>query len=215
MIKKLIYILILFIILTNSVQAITKEGSAEYNIYGYKFKKGDNIAFLKNANKNFDLSQTSQTESDKKFYLQEAMRYYFLLSKIDINSIAAHIGLARVYDEMNLDKLAKEHFFLAYDINNKNPELNLRFGDFYYKRQDFRTALPYYKTAYINGYFANPGLNQNLGVIYEKLADIETSKKFYIVAQRLNPQNLELQNKIQLLDAINYSQSQYYLFLKQ
>lgn len=218
MIKKLIYILILFIICANiqgnSVFAQTQNAYLEYNGYKYSFKPGDEIKFLKNANTSMLLFEKSLVTVEKAFYLQEAMRYYFLLSQINPKSIDAQVGLGRVYDVMKLDKYAKEHFFMALNMDNTNPQTNFYFANFYYDRSDFITAISYFKQAYEHGYSKNYELNYKMGVIYEKLADIESAKKFYTYALRLNPINADLGNKIRLLDELNYSHSQYYLYRK-
>jgi len=214
MIKKLIYILILFISIGNFTLAATQNASVQYDGCKYSFKKGDETKFLKNANANFSLFEKAKNISDKVYYLQEAMRYYFLLSQITPNSIDAQIGLGRVYDEMKLDKYAKKAFYTAFDFNPKSPKVNLYFGDFYYKRTDYINALFYYKRAYQYGLSRSYDLNYKHAIIYEKLADIESAKKFYTIAFNLSPQNSELENKIRLLDDLNYSQTQYYLYRK-
>lgn len=214
MIKKLTYILIFIMFCVNFAFAETKDAYLRYNGYQYEFKPGDEVKFLKNANNNISLSEKSQKITGRIFYLQEAMRYYFLLSQINPKSVDAQIGLGRVYDEMKLDKYAKEHFFNALNFDNHNPSTNLHFANFYYKRNDLISALYYYKTAYNSGYSANYYLNCRLGTIYEKLADIESAKKFYSTALKLNPKSLEIRNKIHQLDRLNYSQSQYYLLHK-
>jgi len=140
------------------------------------------------------------------------MRYYFMCSKADIRSIEPQIGLGRVYDEMHRDDFAKKHFFTAVNMDNKNPAANFHFANFYYKRSDFITALHYYKKAYDNGYANRYGLNCLMGTTYEKLADIESAKKFYRNALGIRPASPDLTYKIRLLDELNYSDSQYYLF---
>ncbi|MDD3435655.1 MAG: hypothetical protein PHC64_00730 [Candidatus Gastranaerophilales bacterium] len=214
MTKNIVYILIAFMICANAVFAQTQNAYVQYNGYEYEFKKGDELKFLNNADKNMQLYKTAQIPSEKTFYLQEAMRYYFLLSLINSGSIEAQIGLGRVYDEMKEDRFAKKHFFNAVNLNSKNPAANLYFADFYYKRDDLISAMYYYKTAYQNGYWNNYSLNYRLGEIYEKLADIETAKAFYFNASRLKQDNQELLDKIRMLDGLNYSQSQYYIFKK-
>lgn len=211
MIKKLIYILILFVFFINSAIAQTQNAYLNYNDSQYAFKSGDKQKFLTNAYVNMLLWEKAQTTEDKSFYQQEAMRYFYLLSKIDSKSIDAQIGLARIYDEYKLDKFAKEHFFIAYDFDNRNPKMNFHFANFYYKRNDLMNALFYYKRAHQYGFSKNYEVNYKLGVIYEKLADIESAKKFYANASKLKPQNQELINKIRLLDELKYDESQYYL----
>lgn len=214
MIKKVIYILILFIIPMATALGETQDARIEYSGIPYKFKQGDEVKFQQNADKSMLLFQKSQTNTDRLFYIHEAMRYYFLLSQAEPSSIDAQIGIGRVYDALRLDRYSKEYFFNAFNMDSRNPKANLYFGDFYYKRNDLITALNYYNTAYQYGYAKNYYLNYQLGIVYEKLADIETAKKFYTIALRLSPQNNDLRNKIGLLEDLNYSQSQYYLYRK-
>lgn len=212
--KKLLYILITIIFCTNSAFCETRQTGIHYDGFPYSFSRGDDVKFAKNANINFTRFENAQTPMDKLFYLKESMRYNFLLIKMKPESIDAHLGLARVYDELMLDKYAKEHFFIALNLDNKNPKTNYYFGNYYYRRKNLLEALFFYKRAYQFGYSKNYELDYRLGTIYEKLADIEAAKKFYQDALKTNPMNTELSNKIHLLDELNYNQSQYYLFKK-
>lgn len=214
MIKKLIYILTLIIFCTNFAFGETRQAGINYDGYQYTFKQGDEAKFHKQAQNNLRLLESAQTREVKSFYLHETLKYYYLLSKINPSSIDAHIGLGRIYDEMKRDKYAKEQFFIALNLDNKNPKANYVFGNFYNKRDDLILALYFYKQAYQGGYSKNYELNYKMGAIYEKLADIEKSKAFYQNALKIRPQNAELANKIRLMDDLNYAQSQYYLFKK-
>ena len=95
-----------------------------------------------------------------------------------------------------------------------NPKANYYFSNYYFKRTDLLNARFYAKRAYEHGFDQNYELNYGLGSIYEKLADIERSIGFYQNAFRLGA-NQELENKIRLLDELNYNESQYYLFNKE
>lgn len=214
MIKRLIYILVLIIILSTPAIAQTQNGYLQYNGYQYSFKPGEKSLFIQKADNNMILWEKAKSPVDKKFYLQEAMRYYFLVSQADKTSLDAQIGLGRICDEMKLDARAKKHFFVAYNMNNKDPRVNFYFANYYFKRNELITALTYYQASYNSGFSNNFYLNYQLGNIYEKLADIESAKKHYIKANKLNPKSIELTNKIRLLDELNYSGSQYYLFRK-
>lgn len=215
MIKKIIYILLLIIIFSaNSVLAQMQEAYIQYNGYQYKFNPGDDAKFIKNANINLENALKTKNINDRVFYLQESMRYYFLLSLVKPDSIDAQIGLGRIYDEMLLDRYAKKHFFNAINFNSKNPKANMYFADFYYKRNELIPAVYYYKKSYESGYSSNYYVNYMLGTVYEKLADLETAKRYYARAMVLNTSKEQLPDKLRLLDDLNYSQSQYYLFKK-
>jgi tetratricopeptide (TPR) repeat protein len=212
MIKKLIYIIILTLIFSNFAYADLLEAEVKYGNVPYSFKSGDEQKFLKAADKNMLKSENAKTKKDKEFYLQEAMHYYYMVEKINKCSIDAQIGLGRIYDEAKFDRLAKRHFYQALNLSPQNPRTNLYFANYYYKRNELIEALRYYKRAYQFGYGNNFYLNIRIGAIYEKLADIETAQKYYKSALNLNPQANALYDKIRLLDDLNYSQSQYYLF---
>lgn len=214
MIKKLLYLLILIFFTCGKAFAVTQDVRLEYNVYGYRFSPGEEKFLLVQAEKNMDAWENSILMINRQYYLKEAMRYYFLLSQADNTSIDAQIGLGRIYDEMNLNKQAKEHFFLAYNMDSLNPKLNLYFGNYYYKRKQLITALYHYKRAYEDGYAKDYCLNCRIGNLYEKLADINSAKEFYVSALKLNPGDIELTKKIRLLDELNYSKSQYYKFGK-
>lgn len=212
MIKRIIYILILIIIPANFALAQIQSAGIEKSIYGYQFNPQDADDLLEKANNTMKLWEISAEKKIKEKYLHEAMNYYFLLSKVRKGSIEAEIGLGRIYDELKMDILAKQHFFNAYNINSANAKMNYYFGNYYYKRNDLNTALAYYKKAYSTGEINTYEFYYRIGTIYEKLADIETSSKFYQQAYRLNPKDTLLKRKILLLEELNYSQSQYYLY---
>lgn len=194
--------------------AFAYDGQIEYNVYGYRFNNGDEQVFLRKADASLNQALTAKSDPEKKKYLQDSMRYYFLVTKINSSSINAQIGLGKIYDEMNLDKLSLEHFYKAYNINKDNPELNLSFGDYYFKRKYYTQAVKHYQKAYQLGYYKNFFLNYKMGLIYEKLGDLDKSRSFYANALRLDSKNKELKKKIHLLDDLNYRDSQYYLFVK-
>lgn len=212
MIKKLILILILTLATVNTTLAQTECGGVEYEGYYYTFEPGSAKKFLNNANRNYSLFEQAQTPLDKNFYLHEAMRYYFLLSQADKKSLEAQIGLGRIYDAMGLDNYAKKHLFNSLNLAYKNPKPNFYFANFYYDRGDLIKAQYYYQRAFKFGYSNHADLNYRLGVVYEKLADIESALKFYHNAARLGSPESELSDKIQMLEGLNYNESQYYLY---
>lgn len=203
MIKKLTLILILLAscsIPTLSVQT----GKVDYWSNFYSFKKGDELRFLNQANDSFNSYFISTSQNEKKYYLQNATKYYFLLKKIAPNSNYATVGLARIYDEMKLDDLAKKYFCDAINLDAKNPSTNYYFALFYFKRKDYIKSLYFAKIAHSSGWKDNYELNYMLGVIYEKLADLNLSNYYYQCAFKQNSSQ-DLYNKIQSIDALNYT----------
>lgn len=212
MIKKIIILLIMFVMFNAKALAQTQSGAINTDVQKYDFLPGEDIKFKKSAEHNLKMAQNSIEAEKKVFYLRESMRYYFMYSQIRPDNIDAYIGLGRVYDELNFDKYAKKNFYFAYNLNKNNPFLNYFFGEYYYKRNDLLNALSYYTSAYNRGLSSDFALNKRLAEIYEKIADIETAKTFYSKASKINPKDSDLKNKIRLLDELNYSQTQYYLF---
>jgi len=205
MIKRLIYILILIVFCVNSAKATVQNACLEYNGYPYTFKYGDDVKFMKKANIDMLMWEKSQIQSDKDFYLHDALRYYFLVTQFNPKLIEARVGLGRVYDALKLDLYAEEHFSAALNLNNRNPKTNFYFANYYFDRDEYMKALYYYKNSYNDGYQKNYELNYKMGIIYEKLADIDNSIKYYSNAVKLKPSNTELIEKIRLLDELNYA----------
>ena len=143
------------------------------------------------------------------------MSKYYLLTKIDYSQITPYIQLARIYDEKNNNRLAKEYFYKASNLDVNNPYANFYFGEFYFKRNDYKRALRYYNIAYNNGLNNSYDLNLRLATIYEKFADLVNAKKFYEVSYSMNPNNVELRQKIQSLNELNYDKSEYYHFIRE
>lgn len=215
MIKKLTYILILLSFCSDLAFAQPQKAGIEYSRKPYESIYSDANKSLRTARSNMLLWENAVQKSQKKMYLEQAMRFYYLAIKSDNSLIEAHVGMARIYDSMDMDRYAKEYFYKALNISPNDASANLYFGNFYYRRDDFLNALKYYKMAYKNVGSNSYELNYRLGTIYEKLADIETAIAFYSQALRIKPDDKTLFEKIRLLDELNYADSQYYLFKKE
>lgn len=203
--KKILYLLICLLIFVLPVFSIEK-GSVKYedNLMDYSVLDGQKI--LKEADSFFE--QYEATNDPK--YLSTAMGKYYIVTKIYPVEIYPMVQLARTYDEKKLDRFAKEYFSICYDINKKDPYLNYYLGDFYYKRNDFKRALRYFKRAYENGYSDYYDLNLKIATIYEKFADLLTAKYYYKKAFSLNQSNTNLKDKALHIDSLNYYNSGYY-----
>lgn len=214
MIKKLTLILIFAISFSIPAFAKIEEGYLDYSGFPYNFKPQEARNFLAQADKNMALFEKAETNKDKDFYLQEAMKYYFMLSVVNPDSIDAAIGLGRIYDEMRRDSYAKKCFYVALNFDNSSPKANYYFAEFYFKRADYINAINYYNFALNNRYTAKYSLYLKMGTIYEKLGDLKSAIKFYKNALAFDKNNQDLQLKIQNLESLNYADSQYYLFKK-
>lgn len=201
--KKIIWAFFIFIISLNLAQAMDYDKTIDYSKLDYQ-------TYLKDAKVDLILYEKSQLKEDKAFYLDKAMRNFYLVTKINNGIVDATLGLARVYDAMGKDKSAKKYFYQSLNIDYYNPDVNYYFANYYYSRKDYRKALEYYKIAQENGFYGYE-INLNQGIIYEKLADLRNAKIYYKKALNLKPDNAELSEKIRILDELNYDNSQYYL----
>ena len=203
--KKILYIFICFFIFVLPVFSVEK-GSVKYedNLMDYSVLDGQKI--LQEADSFFE--KYEMTKDPK--YLSTAMGKYYIVTKIFPVEIYPMVQLARTYDEKKLDRFAKEYFSICYDINKKDPYLNYYMGDFYYKRNDFKRALRYFKRAYENGYGEYYDLNLKIATIYEKFADLLTAKYYYEKAFSLDQSNTNLKDKALQIESLNYENSGYY-----
>ena len=192
-----------------------QSGYLEYHSVLFDYSKLNAAAIQKEADEYFEKFITSSDELFKEQYLNAAMSKYYLLTKIDYSQITPYIQLARIYDEKNNNRLAKEYFYKASNLDVNNPYANFYFGEFYFKRNDYKRALRYYNIAYNNGLNNRYDLNLRLATIYEKFADLVNAKKFYEVSYSMNPNNVELRQKIQSLNELNYDKSEYYHFIRE
>ena len=203
--KKFIYFFIFFCIIVLPVFSIEK-GSVKYedNLMDYSVLDGQKI--LTEADSFFERYETTRDPKD----LSTAMGKYYIVTKIYPVEIYPMVQLARTYDEKKLDRFAKQYFSICYDIDKKDPYLNYYMGDFYYKRNDFKRALRYFKRAYENGYGEYYDLNLKIATIYEKFADLLTAKYYYEKAFSLDQSNTNLKDKALQIESLNYENSGYY-----
>lgn len=203
--KKFIYFVICFCIIVLPVFSIEK-GSVKYedNLMDYSVLDGQKI--LTEADSFFERYETTRDPKD----LSTAMGKYYIVTKIYPVEIYPMVQLARTYDEKKLDRFAKQYFSICYDIDKKDPYLNYYMGDFYYKRNDFKRALRYFKRAYENGYGEYYDLNLKIATIYEKFADLLTAKYYYEKAFSLDQSNTNLKDKALQIESLNYENSGYY-----
>lgn len=162
------------------------------------------------ADSYLDMALITDDEQTRQRLLEVAAGKYFLLSKINPQAITPYVQLARIYDITKHDRYAKEYFYRATNLENLNPFANFYFGEYYFRRDDFRRALKYYLIAYQNGYDNIYDLNVRLAVIYEKTGDLENAKKYYTAAAELDTSQTDILNKIQELNQLNYDKSEYY-----
>ena len=161
------------------------------------------------AEKDFHLYFNTSDKLLKEKYLNSTMNKYYILSQINPGDIDAYIKLGKIYDEKNISELAKTYFYKALNINKEMALANFYFGDYYYKRNDYKKALYHYKIAYKNGVAKTYDFNLKLATIYEKLADLSNAKKFYEISYNIKADS-RIGEKIQLLNELHYDKSDYY-----
>lgn len=215
--KKIQLFPLLFILILsfNVNKSFSKElGRIEYRSILFDYSKLDYKKIKNEADYNFNLYLQSTNETDKNKFLNTATSKYYILTKIDNSKIEPYIQLGRIYDYTDHPRLAKEAFFKAININPSNPYTNFYFGDFFYNRRDYKRALKCYKIAYNNGLNNKYELNLKLAIIHEKFADLINAKKYYEITYKIKP-DTKIQEKIQLLNELNYDKSEYYHIIRE
>ena len=202
-----------FLILLPAVSVFAvQSGNIEYNaaVKLFDYTKLDKTPVINDADMYFDMALNLSDTKEKERFINLALGKYFLASKIAPEDRRTYVQMARLYDEMQKDTLAKSYFFHALNLGSNDPYTNFWFAEFYFKRRDFKRALTYYNKAYNSGYTDNYKLNLHLAEIYEKFADLSNALKFYRTTYSINPQDTKLQEKIQDIGSLNYESSEYY-----
>lgn len=202
--KYLIALVVLFACVLPSFSY--EKGAVEYDEISVDYSVLNSSSIRKEADVYFQQYLNTHNEE----YLGVAMAKYYILTKIYPTEIYPAVQLARVYDEKKLDRFAKEYFNKAYNIDKTDAFLNYSFGDFYYKRADYKRALRYFRRAYEAGYAKSYDLNLKIATIYEKFADLMNALYYYRIALSLNPSDGDLQMKCEELKQLNYQDSEYY-----
>lgn len=205
--KNLLVLIALFLTINTSLAV--QSGKIEYNSVLFDYKKLNFAEIQKEADNFFVLAQKSKTPESREQFLNTASGKYYILTKVDNSKIQPYVQLGRIYDEKNKPRLAKENFCKAINISFKDPAANYYYGEFFYKRREYKKALYHYNVAYDNGFKNKYTLNLRLATIYEKFADLSNAKKFYDVSYSMKPSS-ELQKKIRSLDTREYLKSGYY-----
>ncbi len=184
----------------NTVHA-AQSGGVSFDDYLMDYSRLHPSQIRTEADFYYNKAADSQTSAERDEFIEIAQAKYYILTMLDHEDIAAAIQLARIYDYRNKNRLAKEYFFKATNLDAYNPYANQYFGDFYYKRKDYKRAINYYKIAHENGLRNKYELNYNMAVIYEKLADLPRARLYYSACLAATPNNAELREKIRSLES--------------
>lgn len=210
----LLTVIIIHILFSQKTYSSIK-GNIKYDSILVDYSRLDEKSIKKDADKYFSAYiNSNKKDNNKEKFLNLALNNYYLLSKMNPADIINYTQLGRIYDYKKNNKLAKEYFYRAINIEANNPFTNFYFGDYYFKRRDYKNALKYYKVAYNNGYNKQYEINLRLAIIYEKLADLVNAKNFYEISYNIKPDNKILE-KIQLLNELNYDKSEYYHIIRE
>lgn len=207
MIYNIIFALVCTILFSVNSSFASEFGHVEKSSVLFDYSKLNESLIEKEADTCFNSFMNSAEKSEN--LLNMCAGKYYLLTKINNANIKPYVRLGRIYDEKNKTRLAKENFYRAVNINYTDPYANFYFGEFYYKRNDYKRALEYYNKAYNYGLSGKYELNYKLGIIYEKFADLINAKKYYEISNKIKPDS-ELQKKIQSLNDLEYFKSEYY-----
>ncbi len=164
--------------------------------------------FEKKAFEHYTIATTTDIEEERIKNTEFALgEYRALLTKHPDNADYA-LKLALLYELVNNNRYAKSFFYQALGINPKYTQAYEAFGNYYFKKEDYRRALRQYNEAYIlNSNIYN--VNYKIGVIYQKLGDTRSALKYLKQANKINTSE-DLENKIRLLEELNSSNELYY-----
>ncbi len=142
--------------------------------------------------------------------LDQARDNYYIATTIDKGNIYSIIQLARIYDIQKNDRYAKSYFSRALAINYKNIDANYYFGDYFYKRRNYKKALKLYRHAFEYGMKESPENLKKMADIYEKLGDLARANTYYKKLFLTNPNDADTPDKIRELEEIKYQNTGYY-----
>lgn len=197
-----IFILLFCLFLPQLCISTEIKGNTQFNYSPQMYTSKDSAFLVKKGNDFLKLYENTESTDLKSKYLKEANRYFYICTKSDFSNIECHIGLGKTYDEMGVDKYAKMEFNSAYNIDNKNPKLNYRYGDFYYKRKQLSMAQHYFERAYKYGYSKNLDLNAKMAKAYTKLAEPQKAEQHLKIANEIKNIQKQQQAKTAMSNTI-------------
>ena len=128
--KKFFEVLLFFFLFVSLPVNAVEQASVSYDDVQIDYSIIDAYKTTVEADKFFNYYLKTK---DKQTLTTAAAKYYILTKKTP-NDVYPFLQLARAYDALGKDRLAKEYFSKAYNINNSNPYVSLYFGEYYYTR---------------------------------------------------------------------------------
>ncbi len=202
-----IYLLIFIILFASNPTFGAFKGGVSYSIpIEYKNLSENELnekakVYFYNANK----LKNKEVNED----MTNALLIYSILQNVNPDNPEYPVKLGILYDKIGKDRYAKGEFSRAIGVNPDYADSYFYFGEFYYKRQLYRSALRYYKYALEHSYKPSYDVYYKLGDIYEKLGDTKQSLKYLLLAKKQNP-NIELDNKIKYIESFDSKNLKYY-----
>lgn len=141
--------------------------------------------------------------------MTKALLIYSILQNVNPDNPVYPVKLGILYDKIGKDRYAKGGFSRAIGVDSSFSDAYFYFGEFYYKRQLYRSALRYYKRAFEHSSKPSYDLYCRIGDIYEKFGDTKSALKYLKLAKEQSP-NAELDNKIKFVETFDGKNSAYY-----
>lgn len=202
----LLLIISLPVFLQNPVFAYVK-GGVEYSIPTDYSKLSENE--IKDKADTYYFLAQNYKDREINNDISNALFLYTVLQRINPEEILYAVKQGVLYDKLGIDRYAKGCFSRAISINKNRPEPYFYFGEFYYKREEYRKALKYYNEAYSKGFETNYELLYRMGDIYEKFGDTRSALK-YLNDAKLQSPNPNLENKIKRIETNDSINKEFY-----
>jgi len=137
--------------------------------------------------------------------MTDALLLYSILENMNPDHVEYSVRLGVLNDKIGKDRLARGHFAKAIGINSKYPDSYFYYGEYYYKRNQYRRALKLYNEAYKHGFDKDFDTLFRIGSIYEKFGDTRSALKYLRDAQALDntPVVEEMIKRIEIRDPMN------------
>ena len=202
------FLLIIFSLSFGQIPSVAYiKGNVEYLI-PTDYEKLSEQELADKANKYFFLAEKYE-DGIVNEDITNALFLYSVLQHKNPENIIYAVRQGILYDKIGVDRYAKGCFSKAISINKTIPEPYYYFGEYYYKREEYRKALKYYNEAYNKGFVTNYNLLYKMGDIYEKFGDTKSALRYLRLASTISV-NSELDDKLQRVENADKINHEYY-----